>query len=115
MSACIFFASDAPLPEVFPPPEYEYLAINVDDGTIDDGGADDRHVCCRRQLYLHRYGLGSQRRHEPVRREGNGRAGLSLRPYLTILLHRHRGSVIPNKEEAGNTPGAYYEEKRFLF
>lgn len=41
MSACIFFASDAPLPEVFPPPEYEYLAINVDDGTIDDGGADD--------------------------------------------------------------------------
>lgn len=39
MSACIFFASDAPLPEVFPPPEYDYLAINVDDGTIDDGGA----------------------------------------------------------------------------
>ena len=36
-----FFASDAPLPEVFPPPEYDYLAINVDDGTIDDGGADD--------------------------------------------------------------------------
>ena len=36
MSACIFFASDAPLPEVFPPPEYDYLAINVDDGTIDD-------------------------------------------------------------------------------
>ena len=31
MSACIFFASDAPLPEVFPPPEYGYLAINVDD------------------------------------------------------------------------------------
>ena len=41
MSACIFFASDAPLPEVFPPPEYDYLAINVDDGMIDDGGADD--------------------------------------------------------------------------
>lgn len=41
MSACIFFASDAPLPEVFPPPEYGYLAINVDDGTIGDGGADD--------------------------------------------------------------------------
>ena len=41
MSACIFFASDAPLPEVFPPPEYDYLAINVDDGTVDDGGADD--------------------------------------------------------------------------
>ena len=41
MSACIFFASDAPLPEVFPPPEYDYLAINADDGTIDDGGADD--------------------------------------------------------------------------
>ena len=41
MSACIFFASDAPLPEVFPRPEYDYLAINVDDGTIDDGGADD--------------------------------------------------------------------------
>ena len=41
MSACIFFASDAPLPEVFPPPEYDYLAINVDDGTIGDGGADD--------------------------------------------------------------------------
>ena len=41
MSACIFFASDAPLPGVFPPPEYDYLAINVDDGTIDDGGADD--------------------------------------------------------------------------
>lgn len=31
----------APLPEVFPLPEYDYLAINVDDGTIDDGGADD--------------------------------------------------------------------------
>ena len=41
MSACIFFASDAPLPEVFPPPEYDYLAINVDDGMVDDGGADD--------------------------------------------------------------------------
>lgn len=27
MSACIFFASDAPLPEVFPPPEYDYLEI----------------------------------------------------------------------------------------
>ena len=33
MSACIFFASDAPLLEVFPPSEYDYLAINVDDGT----------------------------------------------------------------------------------
>lgn len=41
MSACIFFASDVPLPEVFPPPEYDCLAINADDGTIDDGGADD--------------------------------------------------------------------------
>ena len=41
MSACIFFASDAPLPGVFPPPEYDYLAINVGDGTIDAGGADD--------------------------------------------------------------------------
>lgn len=46
MSACIFFASDAPLPEVFPPPEYDYLAINVDDGTIDDGGADDNFALC---------------------------------------------------------------------
>ena len=40
MSVCTFIASDMPLPEVKPPQEYP-LAINVDTGTIYDGGADE--------------------------------------------------------------------------
>ena len=40
MSVCTFLASDYPLPEVSPEREYP-LFINVDEGTVDDGGADD--------------------------------------------------------------------------
>ena len=40
MSACRFIASDYPLPEVAPEKEYP-LEINIDTGTIYDGGADD--------------------------------------------------------------------------
>lgn len=40
MSVCTFIASDYPLPEVMPQKEYP-LMINVDKGTIYDGGADD--------------------------------------------------------------------------
>ncbi len=40
MSVCTFIASDKPLCEVMPQREYPFI-INVDEGTIDDGGADD--------------------------------------------------------------------------
>ncbi len=40
MSVCTFLASDCPLSEVAPMQEYP-LEINVDTGTIYDGGADD--------------------------------------------------------------------------
>ena len=40
MSVCTFIASDSPLYEVAPQKEYP-LAINVDENTICDGGADD--------------------------------------------------------------------------
>lgn len=40
MSACRFIASDAPLLEVAPSQEYP-VKIDLDKGTIDDGGADD--------------------------------------------------------------------------
>jgi len=40
MSVCTFLASDYPLPEVAPTQEYP-LEINVDTGTIYDGGVDD--------------------------------------------------------------------------
>lgn len=40
MSVCIFIASNSPLREVSPSKEYP-LHINVDEGTIYDGGADD--------------------------------------------------------------------------
>lgn len=40
MSICTFIASDRPLPKVVPQKEYP-LAINVDEGTVYDGGADD--------------------------------------------------------------------------
>ena len=49
MSACIFFASDAPLPEVFPPPEYDYLAINVGDGTIETAARTTTSRCALTQ------------------------------------------------------------------
>lgn len=42
MSNCIFIASDHPLPEVTPSQEYP-LEINLDTGTIFDGGADDNY------------------------------------------------------------------------
>ena len=42
MSNCIFIASDSPLPEVKPSQDYP-LHINVDTGTICDGGADDKY------------------------------------------------------------------------
>lgn len=40
MSVCTFIASDYPLPQVAPSQEYP-LEINIDEGTIYDGGADD--------------------------------------------------------------------------
>lgn len=40
MSACIFLASDHPLKEMAPSREYP-LVINLDEGAIFDGGADD--------------------------------------------------------------------------
>ncbi len=40
MSVCTFLASDVPLPEVRPSREYP-LKIDLDSGTIYDGGADD--------------------------------------------------------------------------
>ncbi len=42
MSACRFIASDIPLTEFAPSQEYPFH-INVDDGTICDGGADDNY------------------------------------------------------------------------
>ena len=42
MSICSFIASDAPLASVSPARDYP-LHINVDLGTIDDGGADDNY------------------------------------------------------------------------
>lgn len=42
MSNCIFIASDHPLPEVTPSQEYP-LEINLDTGTIFDGGTDDNY------------------------------------------------------------------------
>lgn len=43
MSACMFIASDAPLPE-FAPPQDHPVRIDLDSGTTDDGGADDNYV-----------------------------------------------------------------------
>lgn len=40
MSVCTFIASDSPLREVTPSKEYS-VEINLDNGTINDGGADD--------------------------------------------------------------------------
>lgn len=40
MSVCSFFASDHPLPEVRPIRDHPFI-INVDTGTVYDGGADD--------------------------------------------------------------------------
>jgi len=42
MSVCTFIASDRPLAEVKPSRDYP-LEINIDDGTIYDGGADDNY------------------------------------------------------------------------
>lgn len=42
MSHCVFIAADTPLPEVTPSQEYP-LEINLDTGTIFDGGADDNY------------------------------------------------------------------------
>lgn len=47
MSACRFIASDMPLTEFAPPQDYP-LHINVDNGTVYDGGADDNY-------YLHAF------------------------------------------------------------
>ena len=43
MSVCTFIASDVPLPEAVPSREYP-LEIDIDSGTIYDGGADDNYV-----------------------------------------------------------------------
>lgn len=42
MSVCTFIASKCPLKEVAPEKEYS-IEINLDKGTIDDGGADDNY------------------------------------------------------------------------
>ena len=42
MSVCIFIAADIPLQEVAPSKEYP-IHIDIDKGTIDDGGADDNY------------------------------------------------------------------------
>ena len=42
MSFCTFIASNCPLKEVAPENEYS-VEINLDNGTIDDGGADDNY------------------------------------------------------------------------
>ena len=48
MSVCTFMAADCPLPEAAPVQDHP-LAINIDDGTIYDGGADDN-------FFLHFFG-----------------------------------------------------------
>lgn len=40
MSVCTFIASDAPLKEVSPSKDYP-IEIDIDHGTVNDGGADD--------------------------------------------------------------------------
>ena len=42
MSVCTFIASDFPLPEFAPSQDYP-LEININNGTINDGGADDNY------------------------------------------------------------------------
>ncbi len=42
MSVCTFIASDNPLKAVAPSQDYPFH-INIDDGTINDGGADDNY------------------------------------------------------------------------
>lgn len=51
MSACIFIASDMPLVEVAPFQKYP-LQINLDNGTIDDGGADVDRSFIEKQYLL---------------------------------------------------------------
>lgn len=40
MSVCLFLASDVQMPEIIPPQEYP-VHVDIDKGTIFDGGADD--------------------------------------------------------------------------
>ena len=42
MSVCTLIASDFPLPAAAPPQDYP-LEINIDNGTVYDGGADDNY------------------------------------------------------------------------
>ncbi len=42
MSVCTFIASDNPLKAVAPSKDYP-ISINIDNGTINDGGADDNY------------------------------------------------------------------------
>ncbi|MBO5291234.1 MAG: hypothetical protein J6A43_03695 [Clostridia bacterium] len=42
MSVCRFIASDSPLTEFAPSKDY-HIEINIDNGTIYDGGADDNY------------------------------------------------------------------------
>lgn len=42
MSVCTFIASDSLLREIAPEKEYS-IEINIDNGTINDGGADDNY------------------------------------------------------------------------
>lgn len=43
MSSSVFIAADTPLPQVTPSHDYP-LHINLDTGTIFDGGADDNYT-----------------------------------------------------------------------
>ena len=47
LSVCTFLAADYPLPKVFPKKEYPRY-VNVDEGTVFDGDADDN-------FYLHSF------------------------------------------------------------
>lgn len=42
MSVCTFIAADCPLKEMAPPKDYP-VHINIDEGAIEDGGADDNY------------------------------------------------------------------------
>jgi len=46
MSVCTFIAANCPMDEVRPSKEYP-LEINVDEGTIYDGDADDNFSLCK--------------------------------------------------------------------
>lgn len=72
MSTCTFIASDHPLPEVKPSHDYPTV-INLDNGTIYDGGADDNFFLSNfreAELYTNlRYAVSLQWRYTSGRAE----------------------------------------------